>query len=672
MTQFASDEADLIAAHERVQSHYVAYLKEKLRHLPSVRIGETFPKDREEWVALTEHLRPALRDVYDFPKGDAPLHARTVGHVERDDFTIEKIIYETEPNSSVPAHLFIPKGVKFPVPALIFPSGHGGSKSAIYNHYAGQLYARAGLICLIPDPVGEEERDEKGRAGVRGHRLDFRVDRCYEVGRSVIGKMTYDIVRGLDYLCERPEVDTKRLGCVGHSLGCTLVMNVLSTDSRLALSLPASWVTHFDYIVGGLSCEWRPYRLKHFADMPEQIAMGAPGCATLVQGGEWDYAPRAYEGLLETCRQVRRVYQVCGVPERFDVQITSKGGHRPYFLNKPAFAWVEKHLGMPRFDAEAVAALPEIYLGDWADAHGIEIERGYRSHKHYAGTVAVDLDVNPVPEVELACLEPGGFSAPQFAMQGWVASLMSQWPPPLDVPDDLETWQIMKAALQQKVASVIAVPEDRPRIIPETVDRFEWAGFACEQVQFGALGLSAFWVLPKVEATGAVMRLDASRTKEGALQSDEVKRLLGSGKGVLALDCVGLDDSGLLLGQPSTTTNVLHVMEALDFLESQGFEKAWCAGYVDDVALYMAVLDNRISGVTVGSIGGTIPHVRQGYRQEGVVPYISKVIGRPGLLALVAPRPMHLLTTESDLACVHKAYGLYGVSDHLTLNEKCT
>lgn len=665
MSQNFSDGVDLSAAHLSVQAHFVAYLKEKLSRLPSVRIGEAFPKDRQEWVDWAAHLRPALREVFDFPQEDAPLKARTMGRIERHDFTIEKVIYETESASSVPAHLFVPKGVTFPVPALIFPSGHGGSKSAIYNHYAGQIYAKAGLICLIPDPVGEEERDEKGRAGVRGHRLDFRVDRCFEVGRSVIGKMTYDIVRGIDYLCERPEVGQERIGCVGHSLGCTLVMNVLCTDNRLALSLPASWVTHFDYIVGGLSCEWRPYRLKHFVDMPEQIAMGAPQCATLVQAGEWDYAPEAYQGLLETCRQVRRVYDVCGVPERFDVHVTSKGGHRPYFLNKPAFAWVEKHLGMPRFDSEAVAALPEVYLGDWADAHGIEIERGYRSHKHYAGTVVIDLDVDPVPEAELACLGPEGFSAPEFGMRGWVASVMAPWPPDLDVPDDLDTWQTRRAQLCQKVASVIAVPEDQPQVISETVGRFEWSGFAGEEVGFGALGLSSYLLLPKGESRDAVIYLDGSRTKQGALQGSEIEALLDSGKAVLALDCVGLDDSGLLLGESSTTANVQHVIEALDFLAERGIEQAWCAGYVDDVALYAAVLDDRISGVTLASKGGTLPHFRQGYRQEGVVPYISKTIGRAGLLALVAPRPLRLEVAESHLEEVRKVYELYDVSDRL-------
>ena len=45
-------------------------------------------------------------------------------------------------------------------------------------------------------------------------------------------------------------------------------------------------------------------------------------------------------------------------------------------------------------------------------------ESGYKSHKHYAGTAVIDLNVAPVPTDELACLPPKGYEAPEFAMRG--------------------------------------------------------------------------------------------------------------------------------------------------------------------------------------------------------------------------------------------------------------
>ena len=259
----------------------------------------------------------------------------------------------------------------------------------------------------------------------------------------------------------------------------------------------------------------------------------------------------------------------------------------------------------------------------WADTHGIEVERGYRSHKHYAGTVAVDLGVEPISSEELACLPPGGYEAPEFAMRGWVASVMAGFPPDLKVPKDLEAWQGVREDLRKSVARVIAVPEDRPAVEAETVRMFEGEGFTGEEVRYGSLGLSSFLLTPKGRTEGGKIYLHENRTKKGALRSEEVENLLASGTAMLAPDCVGMDDSGMLLVELSTMAYVQYVLEWLDFLEQRGIRDAVSVGYVDDVALYAAALDDRISGVVIGSRGGTTPHHRQRYRQEGVVAYIA-------------------------------------------------
>ncbi|MBB29496.1 MAG: hypothetical protein CME25_11415 [Gemmatimonadetes bacterium] len=647
-------------AQSRVQNHYVSYLRDRLRVLPTTRIGNSFPGSRDAWESHATNLRPKLREIYNFPEEDGDLNHRTVGSIERPGFTIRKVIYDSEPGSSVPAHLYVPKDIQFPAPAIIFPSGHGGSKSSFFNQYGGQLYAKAGIICLIPDPSGEEERDEETRMGIRGHRQDFRVDRCFEYGRSVIGKLTYDIVRGIDYLCSLPEVDSDRIGCAGHSLGCTITMNVLCTDTRLALSLPASWVTHFDYIVGDLSCEWRPPGLKHYVDMPEQIALGAPRCATLILAGEWDYHKSGYEGLLETCRRVRQVYEVCGVGEKFDVHITPKGGHRPYFVNKESFRWVRQHLGMAHYSADEVEALPEIYLGDWAAKQNVEIERAYGTHKAYAGTVAVDVDVQYIPPEDLACLPPGGASNPQFSMAGWMSDISANLPPSIGLPSSLEAWEAIKGKLVEYIAEVVPLRARPSSLETETVGVSEESGYQLEEIRYGELGLSSYLIHSNGTNSECAIYLDVSRTKEGALLRDDVRNLLHSGVAVLALSCVGLDDSALLLGESSTSSNVHHVIESVDLLQQRGFQSIHCMGFVDDVALFAGILDERIGRLRLGSRGGTQPHPVQRYRQEGVVPGLNKITTYAGLLSLVAPRPLEVSLSMDALPEVQAVFSLYG------------
>ena len=52
-------------------------------------------------------LHRFLRERCGLPQERCPLASRVVGTVELDDIRIEKVIYDAEPSSSVPAHLYV-------------------------------------------------------------------------------------------------------------------------------------------------------------------------------------------------------------------------------------------------------------------------------------------------------------------------------------------------------------------------------------------------------------------------------------------------------------------------------------------------------------------------------------------------------------------------------------
>src|SRR5260370_17397672 len=57
-----------------------------------------------------------------------PLNARVVGALDRGDYRIEKLVFESRPGFYVTANLYLPKsgpnGGKAPYPAILFPLGH--------------------------------------------------------------------------------------------------------------------------------------------------------------------------------------------------------------------------------------------------------------------------------------------------------------------------------------------------------------------------------------------------------------------------------------------------------------------------------------------------------------------------------------------------------------------
>jgi dipeptidyl aminopeptidase/acylaminoacyl peptidase len=122
------------------------------------------------------------------PDTRVPLRAERRGELEWDGIVIEKWVFTGEPGSRVPAVLYRPKRPAGRLPAIVLTFGHGGSKSQWQYNYAGQLYARMGLVCLALDPIGEEERHRQGRQGTRAHDPKSFSDRADRAGRLIMGK----------------------------------------------------------------------------------------------------------------------------------------------------------------------------------------------------------------------------------------------------------------------------------------------------------------------------------------------------------------------------------------------------------------------------------------------------------------------------------------------------
>ena len=88
-----------------------------------------------------------------------PLNARTVGVLERDDYKIEKVIFESQPRFYVTANLYLPKRGRGPFPGILFPLGHeeGAKAHGTWQQMLGSL-AKKGYVAFAWDPIGQGER----------------------------------------------------------------------------------------------------------------------------------------------------------------------------------------------------------------------------------------------------------------------------------------------------------------------------------------------------------------------------------------------------------------------------------------------------------------------------------------------------------------------------------
>lgn len=389
------------------------------------------PPTRQAWKERAPELRQAMREILTLPEPGEPIDARTHRNIDADKSTIEAVSFHSEPESRVTASLYLPKQGTPPYPAVIVACGHGGSKSGLYAQYAGQLYASFGMACLVPDTIGEEEREKDGRLGARGHDLYALGEGNPEfvrtqLKRSVLGKITWDLMRGVDYLTTREEIDPEKIGLVGYSLGGASGGCAAILDDRIRAAVITGWAFSARYASYGKHCSRLPYaEFDAIMGFDEMTALLAPHCATLFYCGDRDLVVDRTElgkavvrDLKETTVGAKQILAEAGMPRRIEYKIDPGADHRPLFLAPAGVAWLLEHLNGGK---EHPGLAKTVRFGDWVESQGARIEKLYDTEERERGLLAVDVGAVYRRPADLACF-PDLQPSAEYTMEGWVAS----------------------------------------------------------------------------------------------------------------------------------------------------------------------------------------------------------------------------------------------------------
>ncbi len=207
----------------------------------------------EDVVDRGWHIRQAFLDsLGGLPHSDEPLNAQILGTVQRNGFRIEKVIFESQPQVYVAAHLYVPDALNAPAPGVLFVCGHGREAKA-YPEYQMVLHdlAQSGFVALAIDPTGQGERvthlnPDTGKQtlewGTTEH--SYQGLQCVLTGGSIARYFLFDALRSIDYLQSRPEVDGDHIGVTGNSGGGTQTALLCMTgDERIKAAAPCTYVT---------------------------------------------------------------------------------------------------------------------------------------------------------------------------------------------------------------------------------------------------------------------------------------------------------------------------------------------------------------------------------------------------------------------------------------------
>lgn len=218
------------------------FVNSKVDSLMEVRRTElSHLKSPAEWRAAQQKTRDRLDQFFGkFPQ-KTPLNVKITGKIDREQYTIEKLIFESQPGYYVTANCYVPKKRKFPLPGVLFTCGHSdnGKGDLLYQSTCLGLVLK-GYVVLAIDPIGQGERIEYFDEQSKKQSVPGSVSQHYYLGRpsflvnwTLSGLRTWDAIRAVDYLVTRPEVDTSKLAAVGNSGGGMMALLITAVDKRI-------------------------------------------------------------------------------------------------------------------------------------------------------------------------------------------------------------------------------------------------------------------------------------------------------------------------------------------------------------------------------------------------------------------------------------------------------
>ncbi len=669
--------------------------------------GCTPPSTRELWNERANRLRRQTRvacGLWPMPTR-TPANPVVHGKVDRDDYTVEKVYFESFPGHFVTGNLYRPKHYDGKRPGILSPHGHwengrfydrgaeanredlikGHERFELSGRYPLQArcvqLARMGCVVFHYDMVGFADSVQlEHRAGVREAMNTAENWGYFSVQaelrlQGILGLQTYNSVRALDWLSNLDDVDPERIGVTGASGGGTQTFLLTAIDSRPAAAFPAVMVS--TGMQGGCSCENACY-LRVGTGNIELAGLTAPRPLGMTGADDW-----TKEITTKGLPELKAIYSLFGAEDQVMARALVQFPHNYNYVSRAVmYPWFNQHLKL-----------------GWEEP-------------------IVEADFTPLSQQEMTVWnqqhpQPAGGADYERSLLRWITADSNQTMAAL-VPTDKASWaeyrKIIGGAWDILIGRSLPQQGAVKAIRPREKNHNDWTRttFLLSHAAQGE-EVPALMLMPNPWNKQVVIWSD-QRGKQGLFTSPgtprpAVRKLLSAGTAVLGLDLLGQGEF-TPNGQPSTKQR-LQTLDEQPWKDYVAFPWSKFAGFtfgynhslfsqrVHDILSAIAFARDlapdkvRIALVGLGGAGHwvTAAHTQagtfveraaidtQGFRFASVeafddpdfVPGAVKYLDLPGLIALSAPGKLWLTDAGNDLRVIRQAYQAAGSIDQLTL-----
>src|SRR5262245_43666556 len=319
------------------------------------------PRSLAEWRRRRRAtLRTLGRLLGAMPPRPRPVAATILSRRDHAAYVREDLVLHDGP-ARIPAVLVLPRAAPPPHPAILFHHSHSG-KYAIgleelfepwpVRESPAAAFARRGFAVFAIDAHAFGGRQGRGPGGPaeRGRDEETSLAKLFLwQGTSLWAMMVRDDLIALDYVAARREIDARRIGATGMSMGSTRTWWLAALDERIGAAACVACLTRYGDLVRHRALArhgiyyFVPGMLRHF-DTEAVLALVAPRPLLTLTGGRDPGSP--VDGVTTLNRFCRRLWALHGRREDFVGRVYPRLGHvytREMWMR--ALAWLERHLG---------------------------------------------------------------------------------------------------------------------------------------------------------------------------------------------------------------------------------------------------------------------------------------------------------------------------------------
>jgi cephalosporin-C deacetylase-like acetyl esterase len=288
------------------------------------------PADPQAVDSFRREMQDRIRSLLHFRRSEAPLAVRSLVTTPRKGYRIEKLEFMSEPGIYVPAWVFLSDG-KAEKPRATLWVNEGGKEPDGLEFGPLEALARKGQLVAAIDVRGVGDTLPPHSPSITeppGFRHLFDVETAasymaWMMNESLFGMRVQDVVRAVDYILSRADVDPNGVRVIGKGAGALWALYAAALDHRIDEVLCEDGLLSYralaqvDRYLHGAGI-FVPDVLKHF-DLPQVAAALAGRRLTLRNPVDAMKRPVRVEAARQAYTWTEQVYSNCGARDRFQI-----------------------------------------------------------------------------------------------------------------------------------------------------------------------------------------------------------------------------------------------------------------------------------------------------------------------------------------------------------------